>query len=398
MEHVNGAVFVVECIYRAVTDPQRWARALDAAKDHLQADAVLLLYADPMAGRPRVIEATGFDREALGLYVGDHPFDDPLLRESRSGPAGVIVSSRRLFRGDDFRSTPVYQRLLGPSGLDHIAGAAAVNTRSVHASLWMARSESLPDFSAGDLQRLRELLPHVACAMSIHHRVRQAELEASLAVGAFDRVAAGVVLLDATGIPVMVNREARRILELRDGFSLLDDGPAGATSNQTRELRELIREVGRYTSPTATEKRASGGALRVTRPSGRPDFHVVVVPLPMRCQPGREGAVVVLFITDPQTTQGSADRLFTDLYGLTDAENRLVLRLLEGKSLTDAAVSLGLSRNTVHSQLAAVFQKTGTRRQSELLRLLLGGIAPVRTPDEASGDSIPAFRPDIDEQ
>ena len=53
--------------------------------------------------------------------------------------------------------------------------------------------------------------------------------------------------------------------------------------------------------------------------------------------------------------------------------------------LAAAADSLGLSRNTVHSQLASVFQKTGTRRQGELLRLLLGGVAPIEAPDATSG-------------
>ncbi len=398
MEHVSGVVFVAECIYRAVSNPDLWVHALEAAKDHLQADAILLLYGDVSAGVLRVVEATGFDRRALDLYVGGHGLDDPLIRESLGGPSEMIVSSARLFRGKDLRSTGVYRQLLQPSGLFHIAGAAAVNTGSVHASLWMARSEAAPDFSVRDLHLLRELLPHVACAMSVHHRVRQAELEASLATGAFDRVAVGVVLLDVKGAPVMVNREAKRILDLEDGFSLLGDGPAGASSNQTGELRELIREVGCYTSPTATVKHAAGGALRLTRPSGRPDFHLVVLPLPMRCQPGRGGAVVVLFITDPEVPQSSADYLFAELYSLTEAENRLVFQLLEGRSLTDAAVRLGLSRNTVHSQLASIFQKTGTRRQSELLRLLLGGIAPVRAPDEASGDNMPAFRLETDGQ
>ena len=68
-------------------------------------------------------------------------------------------------------------------------------------------------------------------------------------------------------------------------------------------------------------------------------------------------------------------------------------RLLEGGGLTAAAQKLGLSRNTVHSQLSSVFQKTDTKSQSELLTLLLTCIAPVEAPDETSGFNFEAVRP-----
>jgi len=117
------------------------------------------------------------------------------------------------------------------------------------------------------------------------------------------------------------------------------------------------------------------------------------MPLPTASEPGTgHAAVAVVFITDPGETQSPVDSLFGDLYSLTRAETRLVSRLLEGGGLTAASEKLGLSRNTVHSQLASIFQKTGTRRQSELVRLLLGGIAPVSSPDLTSGAEPTMFR------
>jgi hypothetical protein len=71
----------------------------------------------------------------------------------------------------------------------------------------------------------------------------------------------------------------------------------------------------------------------------------------------------------------------------------VITQLLEGGGLTAAAKKLGLSRNTVHSQLASVFLKTQTRSQSELLTLLLTCVAPIEAPDETSGYNLPAFKP-----
>jgi DNA-binding CsgD family transcriptional regulator len=60
-----------------------------------------------------------------------------------------------------------------------------------------------------------------------------------------------------------------------------------------------------------------------------------------------------------------------ELYGLTPAESALATLLAEGKTLQEAAGLRGVTHQTARSQLKSIFSKTATRRQSELLRLLL---------------------------
>jgi DNA-binding CsgD family transcriptional regulator len=59
-------------------------------------------------------------------------------------------------------------------------------------------------------------------------------------------------------------------------------------------------------------------------------------------------------------------------FGLTRAEQRLAQYLAVGGCLSDAASSFGLSRHTVGNQLRSVFEKTGVKRQADLLRLMWG--------------------------
>jgi DNA-binding CsgD family transcriptional regulator len=58
------------------------------------------------------------------------------------------------------------------------------------------------------------------------------------------------------------------------------------------------------------------------------------------------------------------------LYGLTPAETRLAQRLAAGDELKAAAAQLGIGYGTARAQLAAIFRKTETKRQGELVRLL----------------------------
>jgi DNA-binding CsgD family transcriptional regulator len=59
-----------------------------------------------------------------------------------------------------------------------------------------------------------------------------------------------------------------------------------------------------------------------------------------------------------------------NLFGFTAAETRLAIELAQGRTLNEIARSHQLSRTTIRSQLASLFVKTQTSRQSELIALL----------------------------
>jgi DNA-binding CsgD family transcriptional regulator len=51
---------------------------------------------------------------------------------------------------------------------------------------------------------------------------------------------------------------------------------------------------------------------------------------------------------------------------------------MEGRSIDQVADLLCVSRNTVRTHLARLFAKTGTTRQADLIRILLGAHVPLR--------------------
>jgi DNA-binding CsgD family transcriptional regulator len=59
-----------------------------------------------------------------------------------------------------------------------------------------------------------------------------------------------------------------------------------------------------------------------------------------------------------------------NLFGLTPAEARLASIVGGGVDPARAAEEIGISRVTARNQLRAIFAKTGTHRQSELVALL----------------------------
>jgi DNA-binding CsgD family transcriptional regulator len=85
-----------------------------------------------------------------------------------------------------------------------------------------------------------------------------------------------------------------------------------------------------------------------------------------------------VFITPAGASAALPLTAWAAAFGLTAAEVRVLELLVEGKTVNAAAASLNIAATTARTHLARVMQKTGTRRQAELIRLATQLIAPVR--------------------
>ncbi len=102
---------------------------------------------------------------------------------------------------------------------------------------------------------------------------------------------------------------------------------------------------------------------------------VLVAPLTGKgARQGRRGAAV-LYVRDPESPQTTSAAVLADVYGLTASEAKLLQALIEGKRLEDMARDFKVTINTLRTHLKSIFRKTDTKRQSELLSLVLSGPA-----------------------
>ena len=94
---------------------------------------------------------------------------------------------------------------------------------------------------------------------------------------------------------------------------------------------------------------------------GGPDFALLVHPRPH--------ILVVIRSLTGGTLQLDAEALQL-AFGLSGAETNLCQLLVNGYSLIETARLLHISEGTVRQRAKAVFQKTGTHRQGELIALV----------------------------
>lgn len=236
--------------------------------------------------------------------------------------------------------------------------------------------EKVAPGSAGATPHLRELLSHLRRGVQVHQRLSRLQSERDAALDVLDRLPLGVILLDGKGRPVVYNRSAEDILARADTLTLNSGGLTATTSDQTMAMRKLIHDA---VSAGIAGKDGAGGVMALPNASGLRPLALLIAPL---CELDRareqDELAAVLFVSDPEELFEAAQETLERLYGLTRAEARLTVLLSQGKPLAKAAEALGIGTGTARAHLKHVFGKTGTRRQAELVRLVLTGPAQLR--------------------
>ncbi len=188
---------------------------------------------------------------------------------------------------------------------------------------------------------------------------------------ALNSVPVGIIVADENAQVLHSNRAADRIIGKRDGLLVRNGQLCASARNDTDRLRRVIRGV---IERAKQGRRAVPGIVPLSRSAAERPLHIVVKHI--WCSTGdapgeHTGPLANLIISDPDRRMTAPAELIGPCFNLTPAESIVLERLVYGLSLQEIADTIGTSRNTVRNQLQVVFEKTGTNRQPELIRLVL---------------------------
>lgn len=192
---------------------------------------------------------------------------------------------------------------------------------------------------------------------------------------ALDHIATAVIVVDGHGHVLHMNQAGSALVAEKDGMAVDANLVCrGAMPDETQALLEVIR---RQAAPERNDDAVT--AVSLSRPSMRHPLLVIATPLgPESDADGH--ASVALFVTDPDRPPSLDAEVIGRLYGLTGAESRLACVLAAGRDLGDAAGALHITPESARTYLKRIFAKTDTRRQADLVRLILASPALVSHP------------------
>ncbi|MEJ2801474.1 hypothetical protein WAE61_06310 [Comamonadaceae bacterium PP-2] len=275
--------------------------------------------------------------------------------------AEPLLASGSIYVDHDFHGVanlqrkPFYSEFLNRHGIGHYAllpagsGGDYINTLSVQREL------GRQTFTPQERLLMQAVQPHLRNALNLRQQLAQQQTEALITQSALNALTFPLLVCSAQGLIVTQNDAASQWLSMRGS------PPFNTPAYLPASVRNLLGRACGHQVETAT-----AGALVL------PDTSVLVV-LPFAPALGVHvrDALALVAVQGPQWRVPAPGSLLRTLFGLTPAEIRLVHHLIQNdEPLPAVAEQLQLSLNTLRTQLRAVFQKTHTRRQSDLLRLM----------------------------
>jgi DNA-binding CsgD family transcriptional regulator/PAS domain-containing protein len=356
---------LISLIYGAVGEPSLWQAVMDAIAEVSNSGCTCLLANSEKCTAGSLVALTRADPSYLASYAEHYASVNVLAdRCDQMFPDGTVRYSHLAVPDAAFEKTEFYNDYFRPENYYYSFGIKLPLPGDRPAYITSLRPKDLGPYRVQDGAVLETLMPHLQRALDLHFTVvgLRSGLHATL-----DGLPHGLVLLDTRGRCVLMNAAAQKIIDRRDGLRLSRSTLAAEVTAETTRMRALI---GRACGSSATERvTGSYDAMLVSRQTKQP-LQVVVAPYWSGLGDVPPTVVTTISIYDPEQEANRSLGVLRSLYGLTKAEARLTSLLLEGKDVSAAAEQSHISRETARSQLKSIFSKTGTRRQSELIRLL----------------------------
>ncbi|GEM_PF-1385483 len=359
----------------AATDASRWETMLEALCERFGATAAAIhTPRGAPAGKPLFVDI-GLPQHTVPDYIDYWSQRDPWFAGAatkeicvRTGECGI---GRELCEWSELERMDYYHEFAAPTGV-HGLLAMIVDDGSRPAqapltAIGLYRRPGLEEFSYQDKRAFEAAHKPLQLALHAHWSlVRSTPVEKATA-DAFDVVPKPLVVLAATGAILHANVAAAALLSRSDWIGIRNGklarlgqlGPEAVEASLREVARGLIQTHVLWTPETA-------------RPSAPAIARLVPLDEGNACRLAWPHAVALLMVEEPPEREASDRRLeaLALQYRLTPSELQLVVQLSEGARPAQVAERCGISINTVRTHLRNIFDKTGVRRQSELIRLL----------------------------
>ena len=362
----------VHSIYEGTDELTPWKAFLGKLREKLDANYVTMILRQPSSEHSWQVTFSGEAQpEIAETYNTFFYAVDPFVNL----PMNRVMTVEEVVKEEDWLRSAIYQEFLSPLSVRYYLGADIGDGDQPSCRFRVSRKAQAGNFGKRERALCQLMLPHITSAVKLRSLIDVAEAERSLYAGTLERLAVGAVILDKKGKILRTNHAAEAILAERDGLSAVNGSLQAVFSTENRELHGLID--GAIKGETSLRPQLAAG-MSVTRTSGRPNLGIVVRTAPLtEWSESPERPALIVIIRDVEQKLQASQSILKRLYGLTPAESALVLKLLEGLTVDEASAQLHISRNTVRCQLRGIFAKTGVTRQTELMRLLLNGVAPL---------------------
>lgn len=351
---------LVELLAETALDPSAWNRFCDGVAERFGGEGVLIVGDDVGTRLPHMPHSEGLEEHLVDYVAGGWGQHD--LRTQRGFPVAYArgyVTDRDIANDIELARHPFYAEFVVPYGLPWF-GATAMRVQNQAWGLSVLRSAEQGPLEPGEFEELAAFRPALATAL------RRAAVLGGRRVEAVERSFGashhGVAVIGHSGRILWHNAAADALLAAgglaRNGYLSAPDGRSASALGALVD-GALLSPLGAAAPPPVHVALADGRRLVLDIVSMPRDFQSLI-------------ADAAAIVTIRQVGHGSdTTDWLRERFGLTPRESEIAAALAGGRALEEISTALGMSVATSRQHLKAIFRKTGTHRQAELVSVLV---------------------------
>ena len=353
--YANVRDTIIERFYSAAGGLRPWDDALAHLSSYCGAQASYIDILPELDRTPRLIGAFGHAQRLIERYHSYGHLIDPTTSQILAN-AGQPISFSHLLH-HDLGSQAFHKEFIAARGTDQVL---AIGLKSEVGTLLvkLSRDATGQPFTKSSAERLEGIAHHVRQAVVIDRSLRRRVEVDSFATAVVNWLRAAVLRLDDRLGVTFANQAARRLADDGDVIAIPDGRLRFVASDSMEAFRAFVRKASaREDDCSQTMLLANDGGRRRIR----------VWAWSTKYASAQEIGLVIL----PDDYDADVlEAMLSENYGLTPSEIRTALGVLSHNGLAAAAEHTGVSVETVRFHLKRIFSKTGTCRQSELVRVI----------------------------
>lgn len=362
-------------LYEGPFEPNPFNRFLRTLRELLNLNVACIIMRQPEGDDGGLLFVSSNRVDMTAVDTHDNPYTDHYysMDPMVDLPYRCVVTLDEVVPDALLEDSEFYRIYLSKSNVRYMAGIDLKDANGERYNVRLCRRRTAGNFTEGERQLLNLLASHIERSVAYGMRLMQMESERQMQTSAVSGRSIASVTLDENCRVLRMNGAADLMIAADDGL-LLQRGMLQTRQPELNDrLRVMMQEM---LDAQRREEVVPAQALAIPRPSGEPDYELLVKAIPVdRYVETRNSPHLMVLINDPSNNPTVSMSALMNLYQLTNSEARISVLLSQGKTLDDVSSELGIARNTARAHLRAIYSKTGVTQQSMLVSLVLKSLA-----------------------
>lgn len=349
----------IASIYSALLGERRWQDVVEAVASATSVDMATLFHHDTRGHRGALMLSSGIPDDVQRDYSSHFSSLNPWMSQIDAAPLCTGLVGEQVLERSELLRTEYYNDFLKPYEQESSVGVTVRHDDGCFFMLSVLSGDTDFERNRNRADQLTRIAPHMRRVSDFYRGQTLGPLGEGFAEELGEAGRIGVVVVNAAAR--VIHASPLGGTHLASGDTLGVDA-AGRVSFRDSMAQSVFGHAlkGRYLD--LMTRRVTVGDAQITFVRAAQDHGSAIF----------MGGALAMLIASRGRDAATATQRVAAKYGLTPAEKRVFEGVVSGLRTAEIAGMAGVAKETVRSQLKAIYGKTGTNGQTALVRLAAG--------------------------